>query len=161
MPAQQAPSLRRPHAAARSARRRPPPAPTLAARDAQVSEAKSLLEQTTLVCQGRPFYPSALSYMKDYVKKDLRRLDIPPAQLLSSKPMDDPLEAIMYITSVGVPSIVYETVRALRQAPRSRAHAHYSLLLLCRGARMVPRGTESTILHARALPFAPPGARPR
>ena len=70
--------------------------------------------------------------MKDYVKKDLRRLDIPPAQLLSSKPMDDPLEAIMYITSVGVPSIVYETVRALRQAPR--AHSHRSLLLLCRGA---------------------------
>ena len=29
--------------------------------------------------------------------------------------MDDPLESIMYITSVGVPSVVYETVKNLRQ----------------------------------------------
>ena len=82
----------------------------------EVSEAKSLLEQTTLVCQGRPFYPAALSAMRAYVKNDLRRLDIPPARLLSTRPADDPLEAIMYLTSVGVPSIVYETVKNLRQA---------------------------------------------
>lgn len=30
----------------------------------EVSEAKSLLEQTTLVCQGRPFYQSVLQYIK-------------------------------------------------------------------------------------------------
>ena len=30
--------------------------------------------------------------------------------------MEDPLESIMYMTSVGVPSIVYETVKNLRQA---------------------------------------------
>merc|ERR1719217_1993470 len=30
--------------------------------------------------------------------------------------MDDPLEAIMYITSVGVPSVIYETIKNLRQA---------------------------------------------
>ncbi|KOO22419.1 hypothetical protein Ctob_000514 [Chrysochromulina tobinii] len=82
----------------------------------EVSEAKSLLEQTTLVCQGRPFYPAALSAIRAYVKNDLRRLDIPPARLLSTRPADDPLEAIMYLTSVGVPSIVYETVKNLRQA---------------------------------------------
>ena len=136
----------------------------------EVSEAKSLLEQTTLVCQGRPFYQakppkerlphrlphpdmytpcliyatrrvsrshqpfsmsrpmvstllsfvflmqSVLQYIKNYVKFDLRRLDIPPAKLLSRKPMDDPLESIMYITSVGVPSVIYETVKNLRQA---------------------------------------------
>merc|ERR1719197_1495557 len=82
----------------------------------EVSEAKSLLEQTTLVCQGRPFYPSALRAIREYVKNDLRRLDVPPAQLLSSRPMEDPLEAIMYMTSVGVPSVVYETVKNLRQA---------------------------------------------
>ncbi len=82
----------------------------------EVSEAKSLLEQTTLICQGRPFYQSALRCMREYVKSDLRRLDIPPAELLSSRPMEDPLEAIMYMTSVGVPSIVYETVKNLRQA---------------------------------------------
>lgn len=128
----------------------------------EVSEAKSLLEQTTLVCQGRPFYRDALRCIRDYVKNDLRRLDVPPAQvihrtlaanpirthhlssasalkqqrsfrtaaaplsaravcvvcmqLLSTRPMEDPLESIMYMTSVGVPSIVYETVKNLRQA---------------------------------------------
>ena len=82
----------------------------------EVSEAKSLLEQTTLVCQGRPFYPTALKYIELYVRGDLRRLDIPPAKMLASKPVDDPLESIMYITSVGVPSVVYETVKNLRQA---------------------------------------------
>lgn len=42
--------------------------------------------------------------------QDLRRLDLPPAVLLSSKPSSDPLESILYATSVGVPSVVYETV---------------------------------------------------
>lgn len=82
----------------------------------EVSEAKSLLEQTTLVCQGRPFYQSALTCIRDYVKNDLRNLEVPPAQLLSTRPMEDPLESIMYMTSVGVPSSVYETVKSLRQA---------------------------------------------
>lgn len=54
-----------------------------------------MLEQTTLVCQGRPFYPACLRCMQQYVKDDLRRLDIPPAELLSTKPMEDPLESIM------------------------------------------------------------------
>ena len=89
----------------------------------EVSEAKSLLEQTTLVCQGRPFYQSALQCIRDYVKNDLRRLDIAPAELLSTRPMEDPLESIMYMTSVGVPSIVYETVKNLRQARGERLGA--------------------------------------
>ena len=89
----------------------------------EVSEAKSLLEQTTLVCQGRPFYQSALVCIRDYVKNDLRRLDVPPAELLSTRPMEDPLESIMYMTSVGVPSIVYETVKQLRQARGNRLGA--------------------------------------
>ena len=37
--------------------------------------------------------------------------------------MEDPLESIMYMTSVGVPSIVYETVKNLRQARGSRLGA--------------------------------------
>ena len=89
----------------------------------EVSEAKSLLEQTTLVCQGRPFYQSALRCIRQYVKNDLRRLDIPPAELLSTRPAEDPLESIMYMTSVGVPSIVYETVKCLRQARGKRLGA--------------------------------------
>jgi len=37
--------------------------------------------------------------------------------------MEDPLESIMYMTSVGVPSIVYETVKNLRQARGTRLGA--------------------------------------
>mmetsp|Transcript_142648 Transcript_142648/g.273970 ORF Transcript_142648/g.273970 Transcript_142648/m.273970 type:complete len:438 (+) Transcript_142648:82-1395(+) len=89
----------------------------------EVSEAKSLLEQTTLVCQNRPFYQEALLCIRRYIKNDLRRLSVTPADLLSSRPMEDPLESIMYMTSVGVPSIVYETVRSLRQARGNRLAA--------------------------------------
>jgi hypothetical protein len=42
---------------------------------------------------------------------------------LSARPVDDPLETIMYLTSVGVPSTVYETVRSLRQARAQRLGA--------------------------------------
>lgn len=89
----------------------------------EVSEAKSLLEQTTLVCQNRAFYPEALLCIRRYINNDLRRLSVSPADLLSSRPMEDPLESIMYMTSVGVPSIVYETVRSLRQARGNRLAA--------------------------------------
>ena len=34
--------------------------------------------------------------------------------------MDDPLERILGLTSIGVPSVVYETVRDLRQARGQR-----------------------------------------
>jgi hypothetical protein len=85
----------------------------------EVSEAKSLLEQMTLVCASRPYYRQAIRYMQDYVRSDLRALDVAPAVLLSQRPADDPLESIMLLTSVGVPGVVYETVRTLRQA-RSR-----------------------------------------
>ncbi|KAJ1633371.1 hypothetical protein T492DRAFT_546902 [Pavlovales sp. CCMP2436] len=37
----------------------------------EVSEAKSLLEQTTLVCQGRPFYPAVLAQFELYVSQVL------------------------------------------------------------------------------------------
>ncbi|CAJ1431662.1 unnamed protein product [Effrenium voratum] len=67
----------------------------------EVSEAKSLLEQACLVCQGRPFYPKMLDSIGDYVSTDLRRLDAEPAELLANRPMDDPLEYILYATSVG------------------------------------------------------------
>jgi hypothetical protein len=98
--------------------------PALArARSQEVSEAKSLLEQTTLVCQGRPFYAAVLAQFELYVSQDLRRLDLPPAYLLSSRPAEDPLEAIMFMTSVGVPSVIYETVKSLRQARGHRLGA--------------------------------------
>jgi len=90
---------------------------------AEVSEAKALMEQVALVCSGRPFYKTVLEYINNYVMLDLRRLDRQPAVLLARKPRDDPLESILYLTSVGVPSIVYETVRSLRQTRGQRLGA--------------------------------------
>jgi hypothetical protein len=89
----------------------------------EVTEAKSLLEQVALVCQGRSMYPKVLRSIQQYVDNDLKQLQADPAVLLSARPMDDPLETIMYLTSVGVPSTVYETVRSLRQARAQRLGA--------------------------------------
>jgi len=90
---------------------------------AEVSEAKALMEQIALVCSGRPFYRSALENIRRYVAHDLRRLERPPSILCACKPRDDPLESILYLTSVGVPSAVYETVRSLRQRRGDRLGA--------------------------------------
>lgn len=89
----------------------------------EVTEAKSLLEQVALVCQGRSMYRRCLESIHRYVENDLKKLQADPAVLLSARPVDDPLESIMYMTSVGVPSTVYETVRSLRQARAARLGA--------------------------------------
>lgn len=89
----------------------------------EVTEAKSLLEQVALVCQGRGMYPQVLTSISQYVENDLKKLQDDPAMLLSARPVDDPLESIMYMTSVGIPSSVYETVRSLRQARAGRLGA--------------------------------------
>lgn len=82
-----------------------------------------MLEQVALVCQGRSMYPKCLESIYRYVEEDLKKLQADPAVLLSTRPVDDPLESIMYMTSVGVPSTVYETVRSLRQARARRLGA--------------------------------------
>lgn len=91
----------------------------------EVTMAKSLLEQVALVCQGREsLYNRILTCMDRYVREDLNKFgSIEPSFLLSSRPVDDPLEDILYLTSVGEPSIVYQTVRSLRQARSSRLGA--------------------------------------
>ena len=91
----------------------------------EVTEAKSLLEQISLMTYGRPgLYPSLLSRMNDYVQDDLKMLSVKDPTLLTSRlPRDDPLESILYATSVGLPSVVYETVRSLRQARAERCSA--------------------------------------
>ena len=87
----------------------------------EVTEAKSLLEQVALVCQGRSrLYRPILKFIHTYVSEDLKLLKADPAVLLSARPVDDPLESIMYMTSVGVPSMVYDTVKSLRQARAAR-----------------------------------------
>lgn len=91
----------------------------------EVTMAKSLLEQVSLVCQGREnLHQQILACMNQYVKEDLTCLnDVEPAELISARPVDDPLENILYLTSVGEPSIVYQTVRSLRQARAYRLGA--------------------------------------
>jgi len=112
----------------------------------EVTEAKSLLEQVALVCQGRPaLYDKVLNSISTYVDDDLKQLRADPAVLISTRPIDDPLESIMYMTSVGVPSSVYETVRSLRQARASRLGAlqrklpqvHMLLLWILAGIELV------------------------
>jgi hypothetical protein len=69
-------------------------------------------------------YEMCLVAVKRYVEEDLKKgLGIEPAKVLSARPMDDPLEIIMYLTSVGVPSSIYDTVRSLRQARARRLGA--------------------------------------
>ncbi len=89
----------------------------------EVTEAKSLLEQVALVCQGRSMYRQCLDSISAYVQDDLKMIHLDPAVLLSARPVDDPLESIMYMTSVGIPSSVYETVKSLRQARAARLGA--------------------------------------
>ena len=111
----------------------------------EVTEAKSLLEQVALVCQGRSMYKRVLACIQSYVRDDLKMLNADPAVLLSARPVDDPLESIMYMTSVGVPSTVYETVRSLRQSRARRLGAlqrklpqvHMLLLWLLAGIELV------------------------
>lgn len=137
----------------------------------EVTEAKSLLEQSCLVCQGRPFYPKILDSIGQYVASDLRRLDVEPADLLANRPMDDPLEYILYATSVGVPSVVYDTIRDLRQARGQRLGAmqrklpgiHFVLLYVLGflellafpflGAGTVSIASDSKILIIQAVFF--------
>ena len=91
----------------------------------EVTMAKSLLEQVALVCQGRDnLYKRILNCIDRYVTHDLTKFnDVEPATLISARPIDDPLEDILYLTSVGEPSIVYQTVRSLRQARSFRLGA--------------------------------------
>ena len=86
----------------------------------EVTEAKSLLEQTALLTRGRPLYGKILKCIDSYIKNDLKMLRVSPTLLLSRRPDLDPLESIMYYTSVGTPSAVYDTVRTLRQARATR-----------------------------------------
>jgi hypothetical protein len=91
----------------------------------EVTTAKSLLEQVSLVARGRELlYSKLLTCIQEYVQEDLTKFnDIEPAYLIASRPCDDPLEGILYLTSVGEPSVIYQTVRSLRQARAARLGA--------------------------------------
>ena len=107
---------------------------------AEVSVAKALLEQIAYVSRGRPEYAAQLlENVRRYVDDDLTRLSAEPVTALlggSSKSYADPLEQVMWLTSVGSPGDVYETVRSLREArgqrlgalQRKLPAAHFGLL---------------------------------
>ena len=88
----------------------------------EVAMAKMVLEQISLISRGRPqLYETILQQMDRYVRDDLQQMnDIDPAMMLSSRPCDDPLEDILYLTSVGEPSQIYQSIRSLRQARAQR-----------------------------------------
>lgn len=116
----------------------------------EISALTSLLEQSALLSEGRGVYRILLDSISNYIENDLKlvtdyktiqgqdksssivsylldEMDLPredlPALLLSRRPKDDPLEAILYVTSVGEPSAIYGTVRELRQARAKRLGA--------------------------------------
>lgn len=103
----------------------------------EVSEAKALLEQLSLLGQTRPFYPQALRCMQRYVKQDLCRLEVTGGQAASAAARGDstaackadpfncvdPLEEILLLTSVGVPSVLSESLDDLRKARSERLGA--------------------------------------
>jgi hypothetical protein len=89
----------------------------------------SLFEQVALVCQDRALYGRCLEMIRQYVEQDLQQVQADPVILLSRLPMDEPLVSIMYMTSVGVPSTVYDTVKSLREARARRLGALQRQLL--------------------------------
>jgi len=92
-------------------------------------------------------YPLILQCIQSYVEEDLKySTQMDPADFLSTRinssiktngnsdstfkltegkeiKEEDPLEAIMYMTSVGTPSIIYDTVLTLRRARANRLGA--------------------------------------
>ncbi len=99
----------------------------------------SLLEQIALSTEGRvDLYKMLLLCIRKYINDDLKvvtklsstsestkylsnvdQQDL-PVLLVSQRPQQDPLETILYLTSVGQPSHVYSTIKSLRQARANR-----------------------------------------
>jgi hypothetical protein len=166
----------------------------------EVTEAKSLLEQVALVCQGRgdmyqvclkavqrlvkpaPWwsllesslvafilhaghcsfvlshfnaYSQTLSciitriIIHRYVEEDLKQgLGKEPAQVLSARPMDDPLEIILYLTR----SVITLTLNGILFISRH----HYKTST----TSFLPLKCRSPVLHIRHRPLTPPSPRP-
>jgi len=106
----------------------------------EVSVAKALLEQVAFVSRGRPAYAAELlGYVREYVDDDLTAIDDNPASRLvggEGARRRDALERIMWLTSVGEPGHLYDSVKALREArgrrlgalQRKLPLAHFALL---------------------------------
>lgn len=69
---------------------------------------------------------SSLSFMnivKNSFQRNDQEIEDLPAKLISTRPIDDPLETVLFLTSVGEPSSIYDTVKQLRQAQSKRLGA--------------------------------------
>jgi len=104
----------------------------------ECSTIQSVLEQVALVSEGRPyFHQNLLSCIYKYLQQDIiptmtlmtettttrrrkKEYEGLPAYMISIRPMDDPLETMLYLTSVGEPSHMYSTLRSLRQVRAKR-----------------------------------------
>ena len=97
----------------------------------EVSVAKALLEQVAFVSRGRPAYAAELlGYVREYVDDDLTAIDDNPVSRLvggEGARKRDALERVMWLTSVGEPGHLYDSVKALREARGRRLGA----LVLC------------------------------
>ena len=115
----------------------------------EVTALTSLIEQSALLAEGREVYNIILKSISKYIEDDLKLvtdyktihgksssshlnflmndMNLPredlPSLILSRRPEHDPLENILYITSVGEPSRIYSTVKELRQARARRLGA--------------------------------------
>ena len=106
----------------------------------EVSVAKALLEQVAFVSRGRPAYAAELlGYVREYVDDDLTAIDDNPVSRLvggEGARKRDALERVMWLTSVGEPGHLYDSVKALREArgrrlgalQRKLPLAHFALL---------------------------------
>ncbi|KAL3806238.1 hypothetical protein ACHAXA_008222 [Cyclostephanos tholiformis] len=88
------------------------------------SESRSSTNGATTTAMGGGRRSRSSRWWRGRIWRRRRHVDnaktvITPSSLLSARPADDPLEAILYLTSVGTPGMIYDTVRSLRQA-RSR-----------------------------------------
>jgi hypothetical protein len=91
----------------------------------------SLVEQVALCSEGRKqVYKLLLLAIQRYINEDLKvittisssnssnktnREDL-PLILLCQMPQNDPLQSVLYLTSVGQPSYIYSTIKSLRKA---------------------------------------------
>jgi len=73
----------------------------------EVTVAKKSLEQVALACQGRKaMHDNTLECIDQHVQNNVLQINQDPSQLMSSRPVDDPFERIMFLTSAGEPSVV-------------------------------------------------------
>ena len=97
----------------------------------EVSLLFSLVEQVALCSEGRKqVYKLLLLAIQRYINEDLKvitnissstssnatnREDL-PLILLCQMPQNDPLQSVLYLTSVGQPGYIYSTIKSLRKA---------------------------------------------